>query len=204
MNGKFAHGLLSGMGLEPYTTQRINCTQLPHQQLFQCLRVVSLAQEAAAGHAAPAGPRLLVTAFQCSRRAGMHASCLSSELYAALCVSILTCVHVCMSVCLRAHWHARARARPSHGVFMCMYDPTALASSELHDVARDAEGLHHKHSILDSGRPAVYHSTDSENMHIMIGNASEPESAKYGRLYARVFIHGCFAVTGPSTVAEKL
>ena len=30
------------------------------------------------------------------------ASCLSSELYAALCVSIFTCVHVCMSVCLRA------------------------------------------------------------------------------------------------------
>jgi hypothetical protein len=43
----------------------------------------------------------------------------------------------------------------------------------LHDVARDAEGLHDKHSILDPRSITV-----TENMHI--GNAL----AKDGRLYA--------------------
>jgi hypothetical protein len=79
-------------------------------------------------------------------------------------VRIFTSVHVCMSVCLRAH----ARARVCFNVYV-----RSNGKLRLHDVARDAEGLHDKHSILDPRSITV-----TENMHI--GNAL----AKDGRLYA--------------------
>ncbi len=111
MNGKCVHGLLSGMSLEPYTTQRINCTQLPHQQLFQCLRVVSGSQEAPGVCARGTGWTTVVDQLQ---RASVHdvRGCVVPVVGALRgAVRKYLYMRACMCACLFACERALARAR---------------------------------------------------------------------------------------------
>jgi hypothetical protein len=153
-------------------------------------------------HAGPAGPRNLQSCWL--QRASVHDSDVRGcvvPVVGALRGAVRKYLYIraCVHVCLLAHDSERtlARARACYSVLVCMIQRAARRSSGCRGAAPQA--LH--------PRPAVYHSNRAHaywHSGCQLKSNASANSESNMAASMRVFIHGCFAVTGPSTVAEKL